>query len=243
MIRLLIILAIILAVMGLPAYIRMSQSKRQRTNWLIIVGIGILLLMQALPGAIGLIIPMLAALIAGIVRVIPVLIRYAPLLHKIWFSWKQQQYTSQGDRTTRSIVETRFLKIQINAAGQPISGEVISGTFAGRQIDSMNSNELQQLFKECSTDNQSLVFLQQLIQQASGSRQYSGRYSGSHNQTGKPGKMSTQQACNVLGIKLNASRKEIITAHRRLIQKAHPDHGGSAELAAQINAARDALLK
>ncbi|HFD12491.1 MAG TPA: molecular chaperone DnaJ, partial [Crenotrichaceae bacterium] len=55
--------------------------------------------------------------------------------------------------------------------------------------------------------------------------------------------MSVEQAYKILGLRKNASRKEIIAAHRRLMQKAHPDHGGSDELAAQINAARDVLLK
>jgi curved DNA-binding protein CbpA len=40
-----------------------------------------------------------------------------------------------------------------------------------------------------------------------------------------------------------ASRAEIETAYRRLMQMAHPDRGGSAGLAAQLNAARDRLLK
>jgi curved DNA-binding protein CbpA len=40
-----------------------------------------------------------------------------------------------------------------------------------------------------------------------------------------------------------ADRAEIHAAYRRLMQRAHPDRGGSAGLAAQLNAARDRLLK
>ena len=56
------------------------------------------------------------------------------------------------------------------------------------------------------------------------------------------GKMSTAQAYEVLGLKPGASRDEIIQAHRRMMQKLHPDRGGSDYLASQINQAKDALL-
>jgi curved DNA-binding protein CbpA len=39
-----------------------------------------------------------------------------------------------------------------------------------------------------------------------------------------------------------ASREDIQAAYRRLIQRVHPDHGGSSYLAARLNQARDVLL-
>ena len=55
--------------------------------------------------------------------------------------------------------------------------------------------------------------------------------------------MSQQKAFSILGLQAGASKKEIIEAHKRLIQKMHPDKGGSEELAIQINHAKDLLLK
>jgi hypothetical protein len=55
--------------------------------------------------------------------------------------------------------------------------------------------------------------------------------------------MSVAEACAVLGIAENASVEEIKSAHRRLIDQLHPDKGGNDYLAAQINTARDILLK
>ena len=54
--------------------------------------------------------------------------------------------------------------------------------------------------------------------------------------------MSKDQACEILGIKPDADKEEIIAAHRRMMQKVHPDRGGSDYLAAQINQAKDTLL-
>jgi hypothetical protein len=51
------------------------------------------------------------------------------------------------------------------------------------------------------------------------------------------------EALQILGLDESASRDDIINAHRRLIQKVHPDRGGSDYLAARINLAKDILLK
>lgn len=55
--------------------------------------------------------------------------------------------------------------------------------------------------------------------------------------------MSRREACDILGVGETAGRAEIQAAYRRLIRMGHPDHGGSAGIAAQLNAARDRLLK
>jgi hypothetical protein len=54
--------------------------------------------------------------------------------------------------------------------------------------------------------------------------------------------MSLREARAILGVDESAGRAEVESAYRRLMQRAHPDHGGSAGLASQLNAARDRLL-
>ena len=54
--------------------------------------------------------------------------------------------------------------------------------------------------------------------------------------------MRVDEAQRVLDVPAGADAEAIRAAHRRLVARVHPDHGGSAELAARVNAARDLLL-
>jgi hypothetical protein len=55
--------------------------------------------------------------------------------------------------------------------------------------------------------------------------------------------MSEAEARSILGVGPEATREEIQAAYRRLMERVHPDKGGAAGLAAQLNAARDRLLR
>lgn len=62
------------------------------------------------------------------------------------------------------------------------------------------------------------------------------------------GNMTTAEALGILGLDGDINSGDITAimvqdAHRRLIQKLHPDRGGNDYLAAKINQARDYLLR
>lgn len=66
--------------------------------------------------------------------------------------------------------------------------------------------------------------------------------SGSSNSKGSSGDIDRVEAYRILGLQPNASDEEIQAAYRRLMQRVHPDQGGSAYLAVRLNQARKVLL-
>ena len=83
-----------------------------------------------------------------------------------------------------------------------------------------------------------LPWVRQLYQHSrAGNRQQSSRASAA------AGAMSRDQAREILGLGTHPTRDEVIAAHRRLMQKVHPDRGGSTFLAQQLNEAKRVLLK
>ncbi len=81
-----------------------------------------------------------------------------------------------------------------------------------------------------------LPFLNRLYQQNKTGQQQSPPPVAAGNE------MTAEQAREILGLKPGHTEDDVVTAHRRMMQKMHPDRGGSDYLAAQINAAKDLLL-
>ena len=69
------------------------------------------------------------------------------------------------------------------------------------------------------------------------------RVSSGSAPAGPAGPMSAAEARRMLGVPPDADRAAIEAAHRRLMARVHPDVGGADGLAAQVNLARETLLK
>jgi DnaJ-domain-containing protein 1 len=128
-----------------------------------------------------------------------------------------------------------------------MSGQVRHGPFAGRRIEDLDQDELIVLWRQCVAEDESgarllETYLDRLRpdwrQAASGGA--GGRSNGGAGASSDV--MTREQAYAILDLTPGANDDEVKEAHRRLMMKLHPDHGGSTFLAAQINRAKEFLL-
>lgn len=132
---------------------------------------------------------------------------------------------------------TPLLEVRIDLATGTIDGTVTAGQFAGQALSALTRQHLEQLRAELDPgDRKSLLLLNAYLARRFGSAGNSGQ------QPPSPERPDTDEAWRILGLSPGASREDIIQAHKRLLQKLHPDRGGNDYLAAKVNAARDELL-
>jgi hypothetical protein len=140
----------------------------------------------------------------------------------------------------RTEVRTAFLQAWIEHSSGDVGGTVLRGRFAGRTLDSLGESDLRLLHGECAGDADSLKVVEAYLD-----RRLGGDWRRAEQQSPPRGPrvdMTREEALAVLGLAAQATPDEIRAAHRRLIQRVHPDVGGSADLAARINRAKDVLL-
>jgi hypothetical protein len=125
-----------------------------------------------------------------------------------------------------------------------VSGTVLAGAQQGRDLDSLTRGECLALYEACRRDDPEGARLLEtyLDRRFAGWRQADEGQGEERRRSDRGGAMTRDQAYKILGLSQGASAEEIIRAHRSLMQKLHPDHGGSTALAAQVNEAKDVLL-
>lgn len=148
-----------------------------------------------------------------------------------------------------SHVRTEFLDVALDHDTGALCGTVIRGAYEGRAIERLDFEELIDLLQMVSHDDPASAQVIEAVLdrefpdwrdgEAAGSSEGStgGRAGGAGGEA-----MTRAYAFKVLGLEEGATVAEIRAAHRDLMQKLHPDHGGSTALAAQINEAKQVLL-
>lgn len=190
----------------------------------------------------------LFVLLGTLFAFLPRLLPFLPIVGGIYKRYKAAQAATSGTPSGDvSQVETRYVRMRLNHDNGEIDGMVIDGRFKGAQLTELSVDQLIELLHECRlNDEESAQLVQAFLDNVHGEawRERAGS-AGDNQGTQSPptgGAMTPDEAHEILGLQPGASREDIIAAHRRLMQKLHPDRGGSGYLAAKINQAKDMLL-
>ena len=168
-----------------------------------------------------------------------------PLFMRSRLAWRRAKAAMGPSPGKSSGISTRFLQMTLDHDSGAMSGEVLEGPFAGRSLDGLSFDEHIELWRICrQADEQSCAVLEAYLDRLHGEawREAAEAEPGGGAAGANGSAMSRDEAYEILGLAEGASDDEIREAHRRLLQKIHPDHGGSNYLAAKINQAKDLLL-
>ncbi len=230
--QILIILVIVLLLFGLRWLFKQPPSVRWK--WLIgIISAGLL----------GLVAVGKAHWIAAVIgTALPFLRRFWLLLRYMPFLASLSGRAGFKDRNIPRF-ESEWLRLEFNIVYRRLDGFVLKGNFKGKRLSQMRDEELGVLLQTLrQNDRKGAMLLQSYLVQA--------RMRGAANQGAereeqvfaKSQKMTVAEALLILGVTENASKEEIVKAYKVLMQRLHPDRGGSNYLAEKINLAKKTLL-
>ncbi len=142
-----------------------------------------------------------------------------------------------------STARSAMLEMRLDHDSGVMTGAVLAGTYAGRSLDMLSRPECISLAGELRRDDPEGVALLEtyLDRRFAGWREADQGDAQAGRRPGA-GAMTRREAYETLGLAEGASAEEIVSAHRALMKKLHPDRGGSTGLAARVNQAKDVLM-
>ena len=238
MARLILILAIIAVIFILYQRSQSVPPHKRRAEY-IKLGLGIAVgavVVLTLAGKMHWIGIAATGLLVALRQLLPTLVRLFPMLSSL-----RSQAGGGPSPGQTSTVETPILRMQLAHDSGDLQGEVLQGRYKGWLLSEMNREQLRELMDYCSGEDQdSVQLLDSYLQQ-----RFAGEAPFGEEQAAPEGGnsgMDRREALAVLGLPEDASDEDIVAAHRKLMQKLHPDRGGNDYLAAKINQAKDFLL-
>ncbi|WP_120497028.1 molecular chaperone DnaJ [Kiloniella sp. EL199] len=178
--------------------------------------------------------------LAAIPFLLPLILRSRALLSRL-------KAASGGTSGQSSEVVTRFLKMKLDHDSGDMDGLVLTGEREGQWLSELDLAAIEQLYRiYLVEENKSAELLTAYASRRFGNawndEAEAGFKGDDEYEQSFDGQMDRKRALEILGLTGTPSDDEIRSAHRRLMQKLHPDHGGNTYLATQVNQAKDTLL-
>ena len=154
---------------------------------------------------------------------------------------------SFGQRTQKSAgqvsrVRAAFVEMELDHDTGAMRGRILAGPHEGVTLDALDVATLSGLLAGIDEESRALL-MAYLDRRDAGWREHAqADAAAGPARAWSSGKMTEQEAYQILGVEPGASAEEIGRAHRSLMKKLHPDQGGSTYLAARVNEAKDILL-
>lgn len=204
----------------------------------------------------GVLMAVLLAVTGRLQILLGLLVFLFPLLRRVLPSLLTGQMSGSGRGEAeakpggQSNVSSDILDMTLDHDSGTMSGEILKGPMAGRALADLGESEFIELLQYCRDNDEDSArlletYLDRRFEDSWRTDDPAGDGSERNREgesSGSGGALTESEALDVLGLEAGASRDEIIQAHRRVMQKIHPDRGGSNYLAARVNEAKERLL-
>jgi hypothetical protein len=147
-----------------------------------------------------------------------------------------------------SRVRSAMIEMELDHASGAIRGVILAGKDEGKRLDALNRPELLDLYGVCLRDDpDGARLLEAYLDRRFAGWRAAGDAHGHARGAGpgarNAGTITEDEAYEILGLKKGAAAADIARAHRDLMKKLHPDLGGTTDLAARVNEAKDVLMR
>lgn len=167
--------------------------------------------------------------------------RRLPFFDGVW-AWTSRAGTSR--------LRTAMIEMEVDHRSHNLAGRVLAGEFEGQRLDQLSEKQCRALhaaalFQDSSGARLLEAYLDRRFPGWRPARDGHRDARGGRERQARPGEgaMTENEAYDVLGLRQGAGRQDIVRAHRSLMKIWHPDHGGSTDVAARVNEAKDILLR
>jgi DnaJ-domain-containing protein 1 len=151
-----------------------------------------------------------------------------------------QRTAKSAGQTSR--VRSAFLEMELDHDSGKMRGRIIAGSRQGEALEALDVKTLAGLLDEFDEESRALL-VAYLDRRDAGWSEYAQGHAAAGRHAAGSGKMTEQEAYQILGVQPGASADAITRAHRTLMKKLHPDQGGSNYLAARVNEAKEILFR
>lgn len=163
-----------------------------------------------------------------------------------WLPWSIPGLGARMRKSAGQVsrVRSAFVEMELDHDTGKMRGRILAGRHEGAALDALDVATLAGFLPDIDEESRSLL-MAYLDRREPLWREnaQAGATAGSSHRGWSTGKMTEEEAYQVLGVQPGASAKDIGLAHRSLMKKLHPDQGGSTYLAARVNEAKDVLLR
>jgi hypothetical protein len=163
-----------------------------------------------------------------------------------WLPWSIPGFGARTHKSAGKVsrVRSAFVEMELDHDTGSMTGRVLAGQHAGTTLDALDLATLIGILGEIDEKSGALLMAYLDRRQPRWREHAQGdAAAGASRSARSSGKMTEEEAYQILSVQPGASADEIGRAHRSLMKKFHPDQGGSTYLAALVNEAKDVLLR